>query len=116
MRNLWIGMSLAVGMIATTAAFAEPAVQPGETLESLSKAKVTTTVNGQPGSLQDLISSGKYQPVAAPQDQNAPPSGSIDPNAPAQPPIDPNAPAQQPPADPLAPPQPQAPADAPPAQ
>ncbi|WP_111894926.1 hypothetical protein [Acinetobacter sp. MB5] len=67
MRNIFIGVGLFMGMLTTTAVFAEPAVQPGETLESLSQVKVSTTVNGQPGSLADLMSSGKYTPVAAPQ-------------------------------------------------
>lgn len=67
MRNMFVGMGLFMGIFTTTAVFAEPAVQPGETLESLSQAKVNTTVNGQPGSLQELMSSGKYTPVAAPQ-------------------------------------------------
>ncbi|MEB3755057.1 hypothetical protein [Acinetobacter sp. MD2(2019)] len=83
MRHLSIVVGLSVGLIATTAAFAESAVQPGETLESLSQAKVSTTVNGQPGSLKDLINSGKYTPVtpetttsdpaAKPNDAPAPP-------------------------------------------
>lgn len=42
--------------LASTTAFAEPAVQPGETLESLSKAKIATTVNGQPGNLKEVLS------------------------------------------------------------
>lgn len=67
MRNIFVGVGLFMGMFTATAVFAEPAVQPGETLESLSQAKVNTTVNGQPGSLADLMNSGKYAPVAAPQ-------------------------------------------------
>ena len=55
-----LGLGLIAGII-SVAAFAEPAVQPGETLESLSQAKVTTTVNGQPGSLQELAASGKIK-------------------------------------------------------
>lgn len=50
-----------IGTVMSVSAFAEPAVQPGDTLESLSKAKVMTTVNGQPGSLQDLVSSGQIK-------------------------------------------------------
>lgn len=55
-----LGLSLIAGII-SVAAFAEPAVQPGETLESLSQAKITTTVNGQPGSLKELAASGKIK-------------------------------------------------------
>ena len=61
-------LALATGLLATTAVFAEPPVQPGQTLESLSQAQVTTTVNGQPGSLQQLMQSGQYKPVDAPAD------------------------------------------------
>ena len=64
MYSKLLGLGLVAGL-ASASVFAEPAVQPGETLESLSKAKITTTVNGQPGSLNELISSGKIQPVAA---------------------------------------------------
>ena len=67
MRNIFVSIGLFMGMFTATAAFAEPAVQPGETLESLSQVKVHTTVNGQPGSLADLMSSGKYTPVPTPQ-------------------------------------------------
>ncbi len=61
-----IGIGVIAGLC-SMAALAEPAVQPGETLESLSKVKVTTTVNGQPGSISDLVNSGKVQPVSARQ-------------------------------------------------
>ncbi|TCB13243.1 hypothetical protein E0H78_01120 [Acinetobacter sp. ANC 4641] len=67
MRNIFVSVGLFMGMFTATAAFAEPAVQPGETLESLSQVKINTTVNGQPGSLTDLMSSGKYTPVPTPQ-------------------------------------------------
>ena len=36
-----------IGTVISASAFAEPHIQPGDTLESLSQAKVTTTVNGQ---------------------------------------------------------------------
>ena len=52
-----IGIGVITGLC-SMAALAEPAVQPGDTLESLSKVKVTTTVNGQPGSISDLVNSG----------------------------------------------------------
>ena len=89
---------IGIGMIAglcSMAALAEPAIQPGDTLESLSKVKVTTTVNGQPGSINDLINSGQVQAVSAP-------------TAPADAPVPPQAPA------PDAPPQDMTPPPAPP--
>lgn len=55
-----LGLAVIAGIISATA-FAEPAIQPGETLESLSQTKITTTVNGQPGSLQELAASGKIK-------------------------------------------------------
>jgi len=45
-----IGIGVITGLC-SMAAMAEPAVQPGDTLESLSKVKVTTTVNGHPALL-----------------------------------------------------------------
>ena len=70
-----LGLGLIAGII-SVAAFAEPAVQPGETLESLSQAKITTTVNGQPGSLKELAASGKIKILgdAAQTTQEAPAS------------------------------------------
>ena len=59
-----IGIGVITGLC-SMAALAEPAVQPGDTLESLSKVKVTTTVNGQPGSISDLVNSGQVQQVSA---------------------------------------------------
>ena len=58
-----------IGTVISASAFAEPPIQPGDTLESLSQAKVTTTVNGQPGSIKELVSSGQIKlldPNAAP--------------------------------------------------
>ena len=64
MRTQILSFSLLVGLsVASFSTFAEPVVQAGETLESLSKAKVTTTVNGQPGSLNELLSSGQIKLV-----------------------------------------------------
>ena len=107
MRTQFIAVAFVTASLSMTA-FAEQPVQAGETLESLSKAKVTTTVNGQPGSLEELVNSGKVQLISAqsnpvqtqpmnsqdvqavtphqsemadPADTTAP---SIDPNAPAQ--------------------------------
>ena len=57
---LSIGLFTALSMASFTI-YAEPPVQAGETIESLSKAKVSTTVNGQPGSLQDLVTSGQVK-------------------------------------------------------
>ncbi|WP_216938357.1 hypothetical protein [Acinetobacter sp. BY484] len=65
-----LGLGLFTSVI-SVGAFAEPAVQPGETLESLSKAKISTKVNGQEGSLESLVNSGQIRLVdprtAAPQ-------------------------------------------------
>ena len=48
-----LGLGLFTSVI-SVAAFAEPPVQPGETLESLSKAQIITKVNGQEASLESL--------------------------------------------------------------
>lgn len=64
MKTILKSIALAATVFSATAVFAEPPVQPGQTLESLSQAQVQTTVNGQPGSLQQLIQSGQYTPVA----------------------------------------------------
>ncbi|QZD32658.1 hypothetical protein ABEKA_0609 [Acinetobacter lwoffii] len=65
-----LGLGLFTSVI-SVAAFAEPPVQPGETLESLSKAKISTKVNGQEASLESLVNSGQIRLVdpraAAPQ-------------------------------------------------
>lgn len=50
-----------IGTVVSASAFAEPPIQPGNTLESLSQAKITTTVNGQPGSIQELLNSGQIK-------------------------------------------------------
>ena len=107
MRTQFIAVAFVTASLSMTA-FAEQPVQAGETLESLSKAKVTTTVNGQPGSLEELVNSGKVQLISAQSnpvqtqsmnsqdvqavtphqsemaDPAATPAPSIDPNAPAQ--------------------------------
>ncbi|AOA57119.1 hypothetical protein [Acinetobacter larvae] len=72
MRLHFIGLVSALSLVAMSSAFAEPAVQAGETLESLSQVKVATTVNGQPASLVELVQSGQIKLVdpnqaAAPQ-------------------------------------------------
>ena len=71
MHSKLLGLSLVTGLMSTTA-FAEPAIQPGDSLESLSKVKVTTTVNGQVGSIQDLVTSGQIRIVDAGQVATAP--------------------------------------------
>ena len=64
------GLGLFTSVI-SVGAFAEPPVQPGETLESLSKVKISTKVNGQEASLESLVNSGQIRLVdphtAAPQ-------------------------------------------------
>ena len=78
MRTQFLALGLMTGLsFASVSAFAEPPVQAGETLESLSKVKVTTTVNGQPGSLNDLVSSGQVKLLG---DANAAPA-TTNPNA-----------------------------------
>lgn len=69
MYSKLLGLSVATALMATTA-FAEPQVQPGDSLENLSKVKVSTTVNGQAASLQELVASGQIRIVGMPQ--NAP--------------------------------------------
>lgn len=71
MHSKLLGLSLVTGLMSATA-FAEPAIQPGDSLESLSKVKVTTTVNGQVGSIQDLVTSGQIRIVDAGQVATAP--------------------------------------------
>ena len=51
--------------------FAEPPIQAGDTLESLSKVKISTTINGQAGSLQELIANGQIRIVPS-ADANLP--------------------------------------------
>ncbi|WP_336984486.1 hypothetical protein [Acinetobacter soli] len=64
--QLLCSVALITGTLSMTA-FAEVPVQAGETLESLSQVKVSTTVNGQPGSIADLVNSGKVQVIAGAQ-------------------------------------------------
>lgn len=104
-----IGIGVITGLC-SMAALAEPAVQPGDTLESLSKVKVTTTVNGQPGSISDLVNSGQVQQVSAAPTNAAPTGAPIPADVPPAAPTDavPPAPNQAPPApqDPNTPPPP----------
>lgn len=46
MHSKIMGLIAVMGMMSSVA-FAEPAIQPGDTLESLSKARITTNVNSQ---------------------------------------------------------------------
>ncbi|MBP2604527.1 hypothetical protein [Acinetobacter calcoaceticus] len=80
-----IGIGVITGLC-SMAALAEPAVQPGDTLESLSKVKVTTTVNGQPGSISDLVNSGQVQQVSAAPTNAAPTGAPIPADVPPAPP------------------------------
>ena len=66
-----LSLSLITGLMSATA-FAEPAIQAGDSLDSLSKVKVSTTVNGQAGSIQDLVASGQIRIVDANQALAAP--------------------------------------------
>ena len=49
-----LGLSAIATAMFASSAFAEPPIQPSDTLESLSKATVQTTINGQPGSLEQM--------------------------------------------------------------
>lgn len=60
-----------VGSSISISAFAEPPIQAGDTLESLSKVKISTTINGQTGSLQELIANGQIRIVSS-ADANLP--------------------------------------------
>ena len=66
-----LSLSLITGLMSATA-FAEPAIQAGDSLDSLSKVKVSTTVNGQAGSIRDLVASGQIRIVDASQALAAP--------------------------------------------
>ncbi|MGN5756213.1 hypothetical protein ACNQO8_15665 [Acinetobacter calcoaceticus] len=46
MHSRIIGFTVMMGMMSSVA-FAEPAIQPGDTLESLSKARITTNISTQ---------------------------------------------------------------------
>ena len=52
--KMTLGLSAIVAAMFATSAFAEPPIQPGDTLESLSKATVQTTINGQLGSFEQM--------------------------------------------------------------
>ena len=56
-------MTLALLFTALTAAhvYAEPAVQSGDSVDSLAGVKIMTTVNGQPGSLAERMAGNKTQ-------------------------------------------------------
>jgi len=79
-----LGLGIFTSVI-SAGAFAEPPVQAGETLESLSKARISTTVNGQQASLESLVNSGQIrlvnQPMSAPAQPGQQPQQSV-PNQP----------------------------------
>lgn len=52
--NINAGLTSIAAMLLATSAFAEPPIQEGDTLESLSQVRIETTVNGQPGSLEQM--------------------------------------------------------------
>ena len=93
-----LGLGIFTSVI-SAGAFAEPPVQAGETLESLSKAKISTTVNGQQASLESLVNSGQIrlvnQPMSAPAQPGQQPQQSM-PNQPMPTPGMPDAPVAQP--------------------
>ena len=88
-----------IGTVISASAFAEPPIQPGDTLESLSQAKVMTTVNGQPGSIQELVSSGQIKLL----DQNAAPISPAGQGAPNDQAVMPTAPQSEAPVQQAAP-------------
>lgn len=97
MHSKLLGLSLITGLMSATA-FAEPPIQPGDTLESFSKVKVMTTVNGQAGSIQDLVASGQIRivdanQVASASTQNA--SEAVSPASTMQAPMQQATPEQQ---------------------
>lgn len=53
-RKLSTALSSVTMLFCASAAFAESPVQKGETLESLSKVKIETTINGQAGSFAQM--------------------------------------------------------------
>lgn len=46
--------------------YAEPPLQQGDTVENLSRVHIQTRVNGQAGSIQDLVNAGKIQLIQTP--------------------------------------------------
>ncbi|OTG84452.1 hypothetical protein B9T33_01290 [Acinetobacter sp. ANC 5054] len=103
MHSKILGLGLISGLM-SAAAFAEPPIQPGDTLESLSKVKIVTTVNGQPGSIEELVSSGQIKlaegtgtEISATSNEQA-----LDPAQVETAQIDPNAPAVEQPSAELA--------------
>ncbi len=64
MHSKIITLAAVLGMVSLPA-FAESAIQPGDTLESLSKVRISTTVNGQPGSIKQLAAAGQIKVAEA---------------------------------------------------
>ena len=90
-----LGLGIFTSVI-SAGAFAEPPVQAGETLESLSKAKISTTVNGQQASLESLVNSGQIRLVNQPMSAPAQPGQQPQQSVPNQPMPAPGMPVAQP--------------------
>lgn len=90
-----LGLGIFTSVI-SAGAFAEPPVQAGETLESLSKAKISTTVNGQQASLESLVNSGQIRLVNQPMSAPAQPGQQPQQSVPNQPMPTPGMPVAQP--------------------
>lgn len=90
-----LGLGIFTSVI-SAGAFAEPPVQAGETLESLSKAKISTTVNGQQASLESLVNSGQIRLVNQPMSAPAQPGQQPQQSMPNQPMPTPGMPVAQP--------------------
>lgn len=90
-----LGLGIFTSVI-SAGAFAEPPVQAGETLESLSKAKISTTVNSQQASLESLVNSGQIRLVNQPMSAPAQPGQQPQQSVPNQPMPTPGMPVAQP--------------------
>ena len=65
-------MTLVLLLTALTAHVnAEPAVQSGDSVDSLAGVKIMTTMNGQPGSLAERKAGNKNQAAVAPTSHNS---------------------------------------------
>lgn len=95
MHSKILGLGLISGLM-SAAAFAEPPIQPGDTLESLSKVKVVTTVNGQPGSIEELVASGQIKLAEAADVTASSADQTLNPDQAQASQIDPNATAVEP--------------------
>lgn len=66
-RHPRLALVVLLGSLLSPAVFAEPPIQTGDTLESLSQAKIEIRVNDQPTSLQELLDSGQIRLATPPQ-------------------------------------------------